>query len=382
MLKGCREETVFREGGREVSKPKVVYIAATRQNEGKTTLSLGLTGELIRRGLKVGFIKPVGQQYVEAEGVKVDKDSLLLMRVFHIEAELRDTSPVAVDRYFTRNYIDDPHPEKLQRLIQESFERVSAGKDVVIVEGTGHAGVGGVIDLSNAQVAKLLGAPVIIISSGGIGRPVDEIILNRGVFDREGVRIAGAVINKILVDKFDSAKDYVKRSLEYHGLHLLGAMPEAKQLSRLTLRQVTRDIDAEVMVGGDYLDNPVQRLIVGAMTAHNALSYLAPGVLMITGGDRDDLLLAAAGFSFMNPEPDKVMAGIILTGGMVPHTSIREMLKHGAFPVLLHEQDSYTVAAQVHNLVAKIQLQDTGKHQVAIRMVQEHFDVDGLLSLL
>ena len=332
--------------------------------------------------MKVGFIKPVGQQYVEAEGVKVDKDSLLLTRVFHVDAALRDTSPVAVDRYFTRNYIDNPEPEKLQRLILESFERVADGKDVVIVEGTGHAGVGAVLDLSNAQVAKLLDAPVIIISSGGIGRPVDEIILNRGVFDREGVRIAGAVVNKVLVDKYEMAHDYVRRALEYNGLKLLGAMPEATQLSRLTLRQVTRDIDAEVMVGSDHLDNAVQRLIIGAMTAHNALSYLAPGVLMITGGDRDDLLLAAAGFSFMNPEPENVMAGIILTGGMVPHTSIREMLKHGAFPVLLHEQDSYTVAAKVHNLVAKIQLQDTKKHQVAIKMVQEYFDVDGLLSLL
>jgi BioD-like phosphotransacetylase family protein len=363
-------------------KAKAVYVAGTRQNEGKTTLSLGIIGELVRRGLKVGFIKPVGQQYVEAEGVKVDKDSLLLMRVFHVEAELADTSPVAVDRYFTRNYIDDPHPETLRERILGAYERVAAGKDIVIVEGTGHAGVGGVIDLSNAQVAKLLNAPVVLISSGGIGRPIDEFILNRGVFEREGVRLAGVVVNKILEDRMASIGDYLRRSLEYHGMDLLGVLPEAKQLSRLTLRQVTRDIDAEVMVGEDYLDNPVQRLIVGAMTAHNALSYLAPGVLMITGGDRDDLLLAAAGFSFMNPQPEHVMAGIILTGGMVPHTSIREMLQHGAFPVLLHEKDSYSVAAKVHNLVAKIQVQDTTKHHVAMRIVREHFDVDRMLELL
>ncbi|KPK98835.1 MAG: hypothetical protein AMK75_06810 [Planctomycetes bacterium SM23_65] len=365
-----------------VAKAKAVYIAGVRQNEGKTTLSLGLLGELIGRGMKVGFIKPVGQQYVDVDGVRVDKDSLLLTRVFNVEAELSDTSPVAIDRFFTRNYIDDPHPEDLRNAIWEAYNRIAADKDVVVIEGTGHAGVGGVIDLSNAQVAGVLGAPVVIVASGGIGRPVDEVILNRAVFEKEGVPIAGVVVNKIRPDKMDMIRDYLGRSLKYHGLRLLGVMPEARQLSRLTLRQVARDIGAEIAAGGKYLDNTVERLIVGAMTAHKALSYMAKGVLMITGGDRDDLVLAAVGVSSVDPSPAKVMAGVILTGGLIPHSTIHELVRHAPFPVLLHEEDSYTVATMVHNLVAKIQVQDTAKHKAAMRLVREHVDIDGLMKLL
>ena len=365
-----------------MTKAKSIYVAATRQNEGKTTLSLGLIGELVRRGMKVGFIKPVGQQYVEAEGVKVDKDSLLMVRVFDVEAKLQDTSPIAVDRYFTRNYIDNPEPDRLRKLITESYERIAADKDIVIIEGTGHAGVGGVIDLSNAQVAKMLDAPVVMVSGGGIGKPIDEIILNQAVFEKEGAQLVGVVINKILEDRLESIRGYLRRSTEYHGLKLLGVMPALRQLSRLTIRQVARDVDCEIMVGEEFLDNTVEDMIVGAMTAHRGLDYMKPGVLMITGGDREDLMLAAMGMHLADRESGKGLAGILLTGGMAPHSSVHKLLQHAGFPVLLHEDDSYGVATRVHNLVAKIQVQDKVKHQVAIKMVQEHVDIDGLLDAI
>ncbi len=365
-----------------MKKSKAVYIAGTRQNEGKTTLALGLLGELVRRGLKVGFIKPVGQQYVEVEGVRVDKDSLLLASIFPVEARLGDTSPVAVDRLFTRHYIDNPHPEILRKAIVDAYERMSVGKDIVVIEGTGHAGVGAVIDLSNAQVAKLLAAPVILVSSGGIGQPLDEFTLNRAVFEKEGIPILGVVVNKILPDKFAMIREYVTKAFTYHGLTVLGVMPEMKQLSRLTIRQLAKDLGAEVAVGEQHLDNSVERFVVGAMTAHKVLDYLAPGVLMITGGDRDDLLLVAVGTCLANPMPEFAMAGIILTGGMKPHPAILELVKRAGFPVLFHEGDSFTVATMVNNLVAKIQIQDTAKHRVAIELVRKHVDIDRLLAML
>jgi BioD-like phosphotransacetylase family protein len=145
---------------------------------------------------------------------------------------------------------------------------------------------------------------------------------------------------------------------------------------------VARDTEAEVVVGERYLDNMVERLIVGAMTAHRALDYLAPGVLMITGGDRDDLVLATIGMSSADSPPGKAITGIILTGGMTPHKAVQEVIARARFPVLMHPEDSYTVATMVNHLVAKIQIQDTAKHQLAIQMVRQHVDVDRLLSLL
>jgi len=152
--------------------PKRLFVAATRQNEGKTTTSLGLIAALLKRGLKVGFIKPVGQRYVKHEGMKVDEDALLVEQVCGVDCRLGDMSPVAVERDFTRKYIDGQADQRgLRSRIVDSYSRVAVDKDVVVIEGTGHAGVGSVFGLSNAVVAKTLDAKAIVISSGGIGRP-------------------------------------------------------------------------------------------------------------------------------------------------------------------------------------------------------------------
>ncbi len=94
-----------------------------------------------------------------------------------------------------------------------------------MVEGTGHAGVGSVFDMSNGDVAALLDVRVIIISSGGIGRPIDEIMLNKAMFDAAGVPMLGAIVNKVEEDKFEKVSSYVKRGLERKGIELLGVMP-------------------------------------------------------------------------------------------------------------------------------------------------------------
>jgi BioD-like phosphotransacetylase family protein len=94
------------------------------------------------------------------------------------------------------------------------------------------------------------------------------------------------------------------------------------------------------------------------------------------------LVLAAVGLCFARPSPEQAIAGVILTGGIAPHSAIHELLKHACFPVLLHEDDSFTVATMVNNLVAKIQIQDKVKHQAAIKLVREHVDTDRLLAML
>ncbi len=139
---------------------KRLFIAATRQNEGKTTLSLGLILVLKKRYKNIGFIKPVGQRYVQEGSIKVDEDSVLIERVCGTDCFLKDMSPIAIEKKFTREYLRHPDPNKLAGEIQASFAKVAKGRDLVIIEGTGHAGVGSVFDLSNARVAELLDAPV------------------------------------------------------------------------------------------------------------------------------------------------------------------------------------------------------------------------------
>ncbi len=180
-----------------------VFIAATRQNDGKTTTSLGLLAALQRYHPRVGYIKPVGQRFVEIAEHKIDEDTVLMDSVYRLNCPLVDMSPIAVEPDFTRKYLANANYDALVRKIQKAFDRVAWEKDFVLCEGSGHAGVGSVFDLSNAQVAKLLGAKVIIVTRGGIGKPIDEVALNQALFEKEGVEVIGVIVNKVMPDKVD-----------------------------------------------------------------------------------------------------------------------------------------------------------------------------------
>src|SRR5215213_2593899 len=187
-----------------------VFIAATRQNDGKTTTSLGLLAALQKYHPRVGYIKPVGQRLVEM-------------------------SPIPIEPDFTRKYLEAQNYDALVRKIQKAFDRVAWEKDFVLCEGSGHAGVGSVFDLSNARVAKVLNAKVVIVTQGGIGKPIDEVALNQALFEREGVEIIGVILNKVVQDKVGYISDFARRGLKRKGLELLGVIPHRRLLSNPTV---------------------------------------------------------------------------------------------------------------------------------------------------
>ena len=172
---------------------KNVFLSAIHQNAGKTTIALGLYKFFQEKRLKAAFMKPVGQKVVKIKDKQVDKDSYLIGEVYHCGSRFKEMSPITLERGFTERYIFHPHKDMLREEIEKSFARLSRGKDAIIVEGTGHAGVGSVIDFSNADVAALLKSKVIIISEGGIGKSIDEIMLNKALSDLRGVEILGVI---------------------------------------------------------------------------------------------------------------------------------------------------------------------------------------------
>src|SRR5208283_1259519 len=227
-----------------------VFIAATRQNEGKTTVSLGLIAALQPHFPLIGYIKPVGQRFVEIEEQKIDEDIVLMDRVYRLNCPLVDMSPIAVEPDFTRKYLQSSNNEALVKKILKAFDRVAWEKDFVLCEGSGHAGVGSVFDLSNAQVAQILGAKVIIISQGGIGKPIDEVYLNQAVFEREGVEIIGVILNKVLREKLEFISEFARRGLKRKGLDLLGVVPYRSILSRPTMDLIREELKADCLNAG------------------------------------------------------------------------------------------------------------------------------------
>ena len=358
-----------------------LYIGATRQNDGKTITCLGLIAALKKRLGRVGYIKPVGQRYVEVEGHKIDEDSLLIKEVYGVQGDLQDMSPIAIPRHFTENYIDNPNPESLLESVKSSFDRINSISDIVVVEGTGHAGVGSVFDMSNGDVAALLGTKAIIVSSGGIGRPIDEIMLNKAMFDAHGVEIMGVIINKVDEPKYDKVKSYVTRGLARKGLEVLGVMPFRPMLSSPTVAQLFEDIKGDLLCGEECLHNIVGKMVIGAMPPHQALEYMTRDVLLITPGTREDLLLAAMNSCILDTPDNACIAGMILTGGTPPKPSIMELLEKTAIPVIIVQDDTFSVASKIAKLIVKIRPNDVEKIRAAEAMLDEYVDVDRILEL-
>lgn len=362
---------------------KKIFIAATMQNDGKTTVSLGLIFNFKERFKDIGFIKPIGQRYLEENGQKVDEDSVLIEDVCGIKCGIKDMSPIAVERGFTERYILKPNKKNIDTQIDESFRRISKSKDLVVIEGTGHAGVGSVFDHSNAYVAKFLGAKVILVSSGGIGRPIDEIMLNKALFEKEGVKLIGVIINKVKQDKFSKVKKIVKKGLHRLGVNLLGVMPYQPRLTYPTMRQVQEETNFKIFSGDGCLDNYIAKIVIGAMEPHDALNYISENSLLITPGDREDLIMTALGLHISKAKvcPTQI-AGIILTGGFLPHPEVIKVMKSTNIPILLTEKDTYATASLIHDLTIKIRPQDTDKIETIKNMVRDYVAIDEILRLI
>jgi BioD-like phosphotransacetylase family protein len=357
-----------------------VFIAATRQNDGKTTTSLGLIATLQRYFPRVGYIKPVGQRFVEIAEQKIDEDTVLMDSVYQLNCPLVDMSPIAVEPDFTRKYLQSSNNDTLVKKIQKAFDRVAWEKDFVLCEGSGHAGVGSVFDLSNAQVAKTLGAKVIIVSQGGIGRPIDEVSLNQALFEKEGVEIIGVILNKVLGEKIDYVTEFARRGLKRKGLDLLGVLPHERILSSPTLELVREELNAELLTESKNLRILVEDVVVGAMTAANTIKFFRQGALLITPGDREDIVEAASK-SFESGRTEKI-AGIVLTGNLRPGAATMKLIRAMPVPVLLAAPDSYEVAAKVHDLTVKTRPTDAEKISLIRDLIAKHVNVQKIVASL
>lgn len=359
------------------STTKRIFVAATRQNQGKTTTSLGLFDAMKQFSPRVGYIKPIGQRFIQVEGQRIDEDPVLFDSVYDLDVPIGATSPVAIDQRMTRWYLENPG-RKLEHLIDltcRAFDRAAFRKDYIIIEGSGHAGVGSVFDLSNAAIARILGAKAIIVSEGGIGSPVDEIAMNKALFDKFGVEVIGAILNKVLPEKMDLIREYAGRGLERLGIPLLGTLPLRKRLQAPTFSQVVKEINGRWLNGAEIgKTERILRVVIGAMTAKGVVDYIQPGVLIITPGDREDVLFSA--IASANISKKQVVSGIVLTRNILPHPKLMDLIRQTDIPVVICSDESYTVASRINNMTVKTQPTDSDKIPIIQQIVAENTDME------
>ncbi|HSM33613.1 MAG TPA: AAA family ATPase [Anaerolineae bacterium] len=383
-----------------------VYLAGTGRNHGKTTFALGLMAELIDRGYSTAFTKPVGQRYALVDEVPADEDAILMRHLFGLPDPLADMSPVHIPRGFTRSFIRGEVVEDLSAKIDAAHQRLSQDHDVLLIEGTGHAGVGAVVGLSNADVAARLRAPVVVISEGGIGRPIDHIVLNQALFARHGVPLVGAVINKVDADADPTLPDTLARGLARHGVDLLGVLPYRPMLSHPTLTMLIEQLHGELLSSGEDMDRLIEHVAIGSGQARHVLEKIGPGSLLIVQGDRQDIIHTTISanetqkrinrepgmldrlrnrprFGRIPDDPEyQLLAGIVFTNGRRPGERDIAALRQAGIFALLVQDEIYPIASQIHGLLVKTHVQDRSKIEVIKKVVAQHFDVDGLLERL
>ncbi len=357
-----------------------VFLAATGQNRGKTTTSLGLLAAIRERGQRVGFVKPVGQRYLVVDGTRADEDAVLMSEVFGLPDRLNVMSPVTLPRHFTTEYVMGRVTDDLAGQVRAAYERVAADKDVVVIEGTGHAGVGAVVGLSNAAAAAMLDAPVIIVSEGGVGRPIDEIVLNAALFAAHGVRVLGAVVNKVDVDSHPQLPDVLARGLAHHGLELLGCIPYSAFLANPSLELIATHLEGELLAGEATPGLTIGWVAIGAMRAEHAMQLLHERTLLITPGDREDLVRAAIAANRAAETPRVI--GLVLTGGFRPGPEVLKGLREAGLFAFLVDSDTYRTAQAVDEILVKTHPADVEKIETIIGLVDRSLDVDALLARL
>jgi BioD-like phosphotransacetylase family protein len=357
-----------------------IFVAATRMDDGKTTTSLGLFAALQERFPRMGYIKPVGQRFVDVEGAKIDEDTVLINDTYHVNTPIRSMSPIAVEPDFTRRYLSGGIRQQLHDRVRTAFDEVAWEKDFIIIEGTGHAGVGSVFDLSNATVASILQSKVIIVSRGGIGRPIDEISLNMALYEKHGVEVIGAIINKVVPEKMEMLKEYATVGLARLGLPLLGMIPLHTELYKPTANQACIQLRGEFIAGAQFKRRRIARIGIGAMSSRHADRLLMPGTLIITPGDREDLIMMILNEDFTAPRGN--LAGVVLTDGILPHATVMDLIGQRNIPFISTSADVSAAATAIARMTVKTEVGDRDKIGLIQSLIHEHVQVDRIVELV
>ena len=281
-------------------------------------------------------------------------------------------SPVIFPRGFTRDFLDGKiKTTELEQRIDESYKQISKENDFTIVEGTGHVGVGSLVGLNNAKVAKQLGLDVVIIAKGGLGSAFDELSLNKSMCDQMGVKVSGVILNRVLDEKREMAIHYIQKALDRWKIPLIGAIPYNQLLSTPSMEDFETLFKTKMLSGEQYHYKHFGHPRLVATSAPTFKEMTAPDQLLVTPATREDIVYALLEMH-QGPEPEH---GFIFTGKHAPSTEIIEALKKADIPSLYAPYPTFETMHMISSFVAKIDGRDIEKVNMAIELVERNLQI-------
>lgn len=349
-----------------------IFIATTEPYSGKSLVSLGIMEMLLRRAPRVGIFRPVIKTPPPGER---DKNIELLRQYFQLDIDYE--AAYAFRRRDAVHLISHGRMDELLDRIIEKYKTLEACCDFVVCIGSDFEGEGAAFEFDyNAVIAKSLGTPVLIVASGmgqEVEGVVDEVQTGIDAFCERGCQVMGAIVNR--ANPFDmlKIKQTLRERLGDRDL-FLEVIPATDLLSSPTIREIAEYTGAEVLYGGNQLDRLAHRNLVIAMQVQNFLPRLREDALLITPGDRSDVLLAALQAHQSRNFPR--IAGILLTGGLRPPNIVARLLEGlpELTPILLTQEDTYTTATKVGMVRSYITADNRAKIRLSLELFEEHVD--------
>jgi len=351
-----------------------IYLTTTEPYSGKSIIALGLVNLLAGKTEKIAYFKPVISR---EDG---EKDSHLEMIASHFKLSL----PYEDMFLFTRNevvkQINSGNEAYIIDTIIDRFKKLQERFDFVVVEGTDFMGGSTNVEFTgNISIAKNLGIPVVVIVKGegkSVLEIVDTAVSTTKSFLDEGVHILTVVANKIDSDKEEKIKSLLTKSLPSN--IIVTSIPSQKELGNPTMKEIYESVGGNVLFGEHMLSNIVNTSIVGAMQLHNCLTRLSKNTLIVTPGDRGDIIIGALQAN-ISKNYSKI-AGMVLTGGLVPEPTILKLIEglDTVFPIIAVESGTFKTVNRVANTQSRILPDNKDKIALAISVFDKHVDVKSL----
>lgn len=354
------------------------YVAPTHYGVGLTSVSLGLVRALDKLGCRVRFFKPIAQTGGPEHSVEMIRATM----------SQQPETPIPFSR--AEDLLGANKRDVLMEEIVASFDRVSTGADVVIVEGMVPTRNAPYMGRLNAEISKNLNAKVILVCQSGKGEDLSDTVdhLNIAADNYGGLNgknVLGYVLNKLTAEMREELGDETFNALP--GLEKakalpLGYIPWRSELSAVRTKDVAEDLNAEILFAGEMAHRRVTNCVLCSRTAANMSRLLKSGALVVVSGDRDDVILATC-MAAQNGVP---LAGLLITSGVKPAEGILKLVEkslgESGLPVMMVENGSYQTANMLDRMSSAVRADDLERVEQVMEAVSGHINVDALQSMI
>lgn len=349
-----------------------IYLCTTEPYSGKSIIALGLMNLLSSKSEKIAYLKPVSSCEKRERDPRLDT----IASYFRLKTPYQEMS-VFSQREVADLFNQGKETYVIDQII-ERFKKLQEENDFVVVEGSDFLGSSANHEFNgNISVAKNLGIPAAIILNGqrkSIQEIVDTGTSSIRSFQDQGVQILVLIVNKI----DPSIEEKLRQKLEKVLVKgtVLSMIPDDGNLGNPSIKEIAASLNAKVIFGHDFLYNQVELSIVGAMQLHNSLARLKRNTLLVTPGDRGDLVIGALQANISKNYPK--ISGIVLTGGLSLEPTIVKLIEglDTVVPILQVEYGTFETVTKIANTQSRIGVDDKDKISLAINTFEKHVDVE------